>query len=236
MPGVNPTNNVLIITNSTAVGTWTLTMNGPTSGSLTGPAGAAGNFTIADANVSSDFANPAVAVLLEDPNTTAGYGLYEDIGTISITGVGSGNQTENFSQESSDFNGSTSPGGYFQNTYSVDPANLVIVRNGVDKYWINWTQDVQNNYALVTDTNLLANPANWISPTFYSNYNPPDETGARGIGVQHGADWWELLPVDDLPTVDGNFQPNAPAITDPLSPKAFFMLTTNTANIFPPTP
>lgn len=236
MPSANPTNNVLVITNPTAIGTWTLTMNNPTSGSLRGPAGAFGNFTISDPNVSSDFANPAVAVFFEDPNGTAGYGLYEDWGTVSITGVASGNQIENFSQETSDFSSGTSPGGYFQNNYSVDPGNLVISRNGLDAYWFSWTQDINDNYYLVTDTNILAPPANWFSPLYYSGYNTPDETAPRGVPVQHGANWWELLTTDNLPTADGGVQQNPPAINDPLSPKAYFMLTTNTANLYPPAP
>ncbi len=236
-PSANPANTPLILTNSTAIGTWTLTMSSATQGTLTAPGGQSGGFTISDPNVASDFANPAVAVFFEDPNTTAGYGLYEDWGTISITGTASGTQAENFSQESSDFNGNTtSPGGFFQNNYSVDPANLVIDRNGLDKWWVNWTQDINNNYYLVSSTNVLLPAANWFSPLYYSDYNIPDETAPRGAAVQHGAKWWELLPADDLPTADGGVQSGPPTITDPLAPRAYFMLTTNMANLYPPAP
>ncbi|HTV40075.1 MAG TPA: hypothetical protein VMF08_05850 [Candidatus Sulfotelmatobacter sp.] len=236
LASAGPTNTPLTLTSPTAIGTWTLTMNGPTSGSVTGPGGVEGNFTITDATVAVDFANPTVAVVAEDPNTTAGYGLYEDIGTISITGLPSGPQTENFSAETSDFVSGTSPGGYFQNNYSVDPGNLVIVRNGLDKYWASWTADLNGAYNLVTDTNLLIAPTNWLSPDYYSGYNIPDESAPRGVAVNHAPNWWELLPADDLPTVDGGYQTNAPAIQDPLAPDAFFMLTTNNANIFPVIP
>ena len=234
-----PTNTPLTITNSTAIGTWTLTMNSANSGTLTAPGSAAAAFTITDATVTADFANPAVAVVAEDPNAAAGYGLYEDYGTISITGTASGTQTENFAAETADFTNPTngvSPGGYFVNNYSVDPANLVIVRNGLDKYWFSWTGDIAGNYALVTATNILTNPANWISPIYYSDYNIPDEVAPRGVGVNHAPSWWELVPADDLPTVDGNFQQSPPTINDPLAPHAYFMLTTNQANIFPVTP
>lgn len=236
LPNANPTNTVLTITNPTAIGTWTLTMNSATSGTLTAPGGMTGGFTITDATVTADFANPAVAVIAEDPNSSAGYGLYEDYGTISITGTGSGTQSENFANETSDFNNGTSPGGFFQNNYSVDPGNLVIVRKGLDAYWFNWNQDLQGTYNLITSTNILMPPGQWISPDYYSGYNIPDETAPRGVGVQHLPNWWALMPFDDLPTVDGNFQQNAPAIDDPLSPNAYFMLTTNTANIFPVIP
>ena len=235
----NPTNTVLVLTTPTAVGTWTLSMSSATQGTVTGPGGAQGTFTITDPNLSLDFANPTVAVIAENPNGTSGYGLYEDIGTISITGTASGTQTENFTTETSDFSNPTngvSPGGYYVNNYSVDPGNLVIVRNGLDKYWFSWTGDIAGNYALVTATNISIAPANWISPIYYSDYNIPDEVAPRGVGVNHAPNWWELLPADDLPTVDGGFQTNAPTIQDPLSPHAFFLLTTNQANIFPVTP
>jgi hypothetical protein len=235
-PGTGLT-NLISITNSTAIGTWTLTMNNATQGTLTAPGGASKSFTIADPNVASDFANPAVAAFFEDPNSTAGYGLYEDVGTISITGVASGTQTENFSQEIHDFDGgTTSPGGYFQNNYSVDPANLVISRKGLDSYWVSWTQDLQNNYALTTATNLQVPLSQWISPIYYSGYNEYDETAPRGVGVNHAPNYWELLPEDCLPTVNGGFQSSPPAIDVPLAPNAFFIMTTNQANIFPVLP
>lgn len=237
LPSANPTNTVLTITNSTAIGTWTLTMNNATQGTLTAPGGASGSFTISDPNLASDFANPAVAYFFEDPNSTAGYGLYEDVGTVSITGVASGTQTENFSTETDDFDGgAVSPHGYFQNDSSVDPANLVISRKGLDAYWFSWTQDLQNNYALTTATNVLVPLSEWISPIYYSGYNMYDETPPRGVGVNHAPNYWELLPEDCLPTVNGAFQPGAPAITVPLAPNAFFIMTTNQANIFPVIP
>jgi hypothetical protein len=227
--------NLVSITNSTAIGTWTLTMNSSTSGTLTAPGGQSANFSFSDPNVSSDFANPTVAAVFEDPNSTAGYGLYEDIGTISITGTASGTQTENFANETSDFSNGTSPGGYYQNNYSVDPGNLVITRTGLDKYWVNWTSPAVG-FNLITDTNIQANPTNWVSPIYYSDYNIPDETAPRGAPTQFGSKYWVLLPSDDLPTADGSFQPSPPAVTDPLSPNAYFMLTTNTAFIYPVTP
>jgi hypothetical protein len=211
-------------------------MNSATSGTLTAPGSSAAAFTITDATVSADFANPAVAVVAEDPNGTAGYGSYEDYGTISITGVASGNQTENFSAETSDFSGGTSPGGYFQNNYSVDTNNLVITRNGLDAYWFSWNQDLLNNYDLVTGTNLFEPLSQWISPTYYSGYNIPDETAPRGVGVLYTPNYWELLPTDELPTANGNFQSSPPTINNPLASKAYFLLTTNTANIFPVIP
>jgi hypothetical protein len=237
LPSAGPTNTVLTITNSTAIGTWTLTMNSATAGTLTAPGASPKNFTISDPNLASDFANPAVAFLFEDPNSTAGYGLYEDVGTVSISGVASGTQTENFSAETDDFDGgAVSPGGYFQNDSSVDPANLVISRKGLDSYWVSWTQDLQNNYALTTATNLQVPLSQWISPIYYSGYNIYDETPPRGVGVNHAPNYWELLSKDCLPTVNGSFQPSAPTITVPLAPNAFFIMTTNQANIFPVLP
>lgn len=226
---------VLTVTNQ-AVGTWTLTMNNATSGTLTPPGGNSQNFTISDPNVGSDFGNPAVAVLLVDPNAAAGYGAYEDIGTVSITGVAGGNQTENFSAENGPFNSGTSPGGYFQNNYSVDTNNLVISENSgnnLDKYWVDWNQDLKNDYYLVTATNIATPPSQWISPLYYSGYNIPDETAPYGQPITVNGVYWTLLPQDDLPTSDRGAQSSPPAINDPLAPHAYFLLTTNNANIYP---
>jgi len=222
--------NLVALTNSTAIGTWTLTMGSATGGTLTAPGGAQVSFTITDPNLSIDFANPTVAVIAEDPNSTAGYGLYEDYGTVSITGTAGGTQIENFANETSDFNSGTSPGGFWENNYSVDPENLVISRPGLDKYWLNWTVPA-TGFLPMTSTNITANLNTWISPTFYSQYD--DQTAPRGTAVQYGAKYWTLLPLDDLPTVDGNYQPNPPTINDTLAPNAFFMLGTNQATIFP---
>ncbi len=230
----NALTNLVAITNSTAIGTWALTMNDPTHGTLSAPGGSTASFIIPDPNVSSDFANPAVVAVFEQPGTTAGYGLYEDYGTISVTGTASGAQTENFSTDTNQFNSTgTSQGGFYQNTYSVDTNNLVVVRNGLDAYWFSWTGAPLNNYQLVTATNVLIPAGQWFSPLFYSDYNIPEETAPEGVGVQHTAAVWELLSKDNLPTANGQQQPMAPTITYPPAPNAYFMLTTNNISIYP---
>ncbi|HEV2455634.1 MAG TPA: hypothetical protein VGY98_15315 [Verrucomicrobiae bacterium] len=233
LPSANAASNVLTLTNTTAIGTWTLSMSSATAGTLTAPGGGSGSFTINDPNVASDFANPAVAIFFEDPNTAAGYGLYEDIGTISITGTASGNQTENFANETADFASNISPGGYFQNNYSADPGNLVITRNGLDAYWISWTTPVPTaGFGVVESTNLTSSPLTWVDPPWYSgnsDFSPPRANDA----VEYGTKYWTLIPYDDLPTVDGNAQPSPPAITDPLAPDVYFIGSTNSVNQYP---
>ena len=88
-------------------------------------------------------------------------------------------------------------------------------------------------YQLVTGTNIQSQPVGqWISPQFYSQYD--DETAPRGgTAVLLASKYWTLMPQDDLPTKDGHAQASPPTINDPIAPNAFFLLTTNIANIFP---
>lgn len=235
LPNANPNQTAITITNSTALGAWTLTFNSASSGTLTAPGGSSTPFSIGDASVASDFANPAIAVFGLQPNSTAGEGLYEDWGYIGITNVSAGNAFEDFTHESSDISGGTTPSGLFTTAASALPASLIIARTN-DAFWVNWTLPAIG-FNLITSTNLEANPSNsWVSPIYFSNYNTPDETAPHGAPVSLGTKNWELLPTDDLPTIDGGFQQNPPAINDPPAPIAFFMLTTNTANIYPITP
>lgn len=222
----NPNFLALEITNSTALGTWTLTFNGPGAGSLTPPAGVAVPFTILDPAVSSDFANPMIALFGLQPNSTAGEGLYEDWGFIGITNVAAGNQFEDFTRESSDFyGGDSTPSGLFEIDGSANPASLVITLSDYDKYWVSWTSPAIN-YALITSTNVRANPGtSWVNPAYYSDYN--DDFPPRGAPIQLGIMNWLLLPSDDLPTINGQSQANPPNINNPLNPSAFFILSTN---------
>ena len=93
-PNANPQWNALVITNPTAIGTWTWTFNSANSGTLTAPGASPVAFTITDATVSADFANPAAVAFGLQPNSTAGEGLFEDWGSVGITGVTGGNISE----------------------------------------------------------------------------------------------------------------------------------------------
>jgi hypothetical protein len=223
----NPNQTALVFTNSTAIGTWTLTFTDDNHGSVTAPGGSPVGFTITNGTVATDFANPLTAYFGLQPNSTAGEGLYEDWASISVTGVVGAQENEDFTKESSDFDTTyyTSPSGQFicdssaksglgSGSLSVYP--VFIVRTNLDQYWVNWTLPAIG-YALGTKTNLLQT-GKWINPAYYSAYF--DQTAPRGNPVQLGTKDWELLPTDDLPTVDKS-QDGVPA------PTAFFLSATN---------
>jgi hypothetical protein len=217
LTGANPDHTALTFTNTGVLGTWTLQFTSASGGAVIPPDGSNHAFTIADPNISTDFANPLVSYFGLQPNATAGEGQYEDWGMISVKGVADGDATEDFTKENSDFSGSplTSPSGLYRSDISAVPAGVVIIRTNVDQYWVNWTLPAAN-YNIGTSTNFMSGV--WINPAFYSGYN--DQNNPRGNASQFGQNMWVLLPTDDLPTVDGN-PGSAPA------PTAYFLVSTN---------
>lgn len=229
-PNQNPNQTALTLTNST-IGTWTLTFTGPQAGTLTPPGGSPVGFSIADNTASTDFANPVVANFGLQPNSTAGEGEYEDWGSIKVSGVTGVNESENFTQGTNEMSNGTTPDGAFATSDSAQASSLVLVRSGMDLYWLNWGLPA-SGYTLVAGTNLLTSPTNWIAPEYFGGYidqsSPP-----YSVPAQEGGANWVLLPNYDLPTSSGSYQPNAPAMNLPLAPNAFFILSTNTPNSEP---
>jgi hypothetical protein len=218
LPNANCNMTALTITNSTAVGTWTLTFNSANAGTLTAPGAFPAPFTITDPHVSTDFTNPLVAYFGLQPNSTAGEGEYEDWGSITVSGVSGADENEDFTKESG--NSITASGYWSVNAESTAAtAGAVLVStNDTPAYWVDWTLPAVN-YLIGESTNVSS--ANWINPAYYSSYN--DQTSPRGAASQFGNDMWVLIPNDDLPTKDGGQ-------SEPLnniSPTAFFLATTN---------
>jgi len=217
LPNANPYatggNTALRITNSTAIGTWTLSFNSDTTGTLTAPDADPVSFAITNGTVATDFANPLIAYFGLQPNATAGIGQYEDWASISVTNVAGDNKSEDFTH---DLNyRSVTQSGNWKNM-SVQPASLVIIStNDIPAYWVNWTLPAGGQ--LGSNTNLLSGTP-WINPAFYDAYF--DKTAPFGAPTQLGLKMWEVLPKDDLPTVDGSSG-------GVLSPTAFFLLSTN---------
>jgi len=217
-PNANPTNTAVQITNSTAVGTWTLTFNSATSGTLTAPGASPAPFTIADANVASDFANPLVAYFGVQPNTGAGEGEYEDWASISITGVSGVNENEDFTKEPT-----ASVSGVWANNSALASSLQVISTNNLPAYWVNWTLPAIN-YGLATAMAITGNtntpPYPWVSPEYYNNYNGAGNNNGSPVlpsQAQQGNKIWVAVPANDLPTADGT-------VGGPLAPDAFFEL------------
>ena len=222
---VNPYGNALSFTNSTAVGTWSLVFTGPNKGHVVAPGQVilgTTNFTIADANVATDFADPMFVVFGIQPNSTAGQGQYVDYGMIKVTGVAGVNEFEDFTEEGSDISANLTPSGQFNNNASYLAASTIIVTTN-DAWWVNWTQPAVG-FTLATTTNL-AHP-NWINPGWYSGYSDTNAPRVMPLTQPFAGKFWVLLPKDDVPTANG--QPNAaPPAAGPAAPTAFFLLSTN---------
>ena len=228
-PASNPNAIALLVTN-TAVGTWTLTFNSANTGTLTPPGGPTKGFTIADPNISSDFANPVIAQFGLQPNSQAGEGLYETWGFIAVSNVADGPEYENFTQESSDLFLSvnsgywTTPSGFFETANSANQNSSIIIRSNLDIDVVSWTSPA-SGYNLVEGTNLLLSPlTHWVTPDYYSSGN--DSLAPRGVSQLEGPNFVEVIPADNAPTVNG--QPGGP-----IAPNAFFILTTNAPSANP---
>jgi len=227
-PG-NPYGQALAFTNSTSVGTWSLVFTGPTTGYVGAPGQVilgSTNFTIADGTVTTDFGDPGLFVGFGlQPNSTAGEGQYEDWGMISVTGVVDGNEFEDFTKEGSDISGNVTPSGLFNNSMSAAPAGTIIQETN-DAWWVNWTQPAAN-FTLATSTNLLH--PNWINPAYYGGYIDDVAPRVLPLAAPFVNKFWVLVPYDDLPTANGQPNPTPPQ-HGALSPKAFFLVSTNVAS------
>jgi len=212
LPNNNPSHTELTITNATAVGTWTLTFNSATSGTLTAPGASPKAFTITDPNVVSDFGNPLVAYFGLQPNSTAGEGEYEDWAAISVSGVAGTQESDNFTTDPT-----FDPNGYWSNNSSSAASVQLVTAN--TPYWVNWTLPA-GGYALGTAMMLPGNTNTsdpWMLPEYYNGYGgSPTGDDLPGLANQ-GLKTWVLIPNSCLPTVDGS-QFGVPA------PNAFFEL------------
>jgi hypothetical protein len=199
-------NTALTITNSTAIGTWTLSFTGPGAGTLTAPGAAPVSFTISDPNVSTDFANPMVAYFGMQPNSNAGIGSYEDYAQMGTTNTAGGAVINDVFANDSSLNGT------YWNNVSVNAGSLVLVATNTP-YWVTWSVPAVG-FGLGVSTNIV-NP-NWMLPEYYNNYNDGKNVPNS---AQQGSTVWTLIPSDCLPTVDGQ-----PQGGQALSPTAYFRL------------
>jgi hypothetical protein len=204
LPNANPNITAVSVTNSTAIGKWTLTFSNATSGALTAPGAAPVPFTIADPNVTTDFADPLVTYFGLQPNSTAGEGQYEDWASISVSGVAGTDENDDFTTDSS-FNSN----GIWANN-SAQASSLQLVTSSTP-YWVNWTLPA-NGFGLGTAESVLGNTNTvdpWMLPEYYNSYN--DGPNLPGAATQ-GSKTWVLIPATCLPTVDGS-QGGVPAQT-----------------------
>jgi hypothetical protein len=219
----NPDHTALLLTNSTAVGTWTLTFTNATGGMLTAPgASSAANFSI-PAEAAVQFTNPLVAFFGVQPDSGYGMGQYVDVSHIQTIGVKSPGVPVN-----DDFTADTT-----LNTAVWDPsdsgaASSLVLAPASMSYWLSWTlpdAGFIDSYGwgyLGVAPNLASGP--WYVPEYYNGYY--DGIDIPGTTRQYSLKW-TLIPSSCLPTVNG-----LPQSGQPLSPNAFFRL----YNTLPPNP
>ena len=208
LTGGNPNHTDLVITNNTAVGTWTLTFNGSNTGTLTAPGASPVAFTLSDPNAVADFGNPLVAYFGLQPNTGAGVGQYIDYESISVAGVAGVNENDNFLNDSVLNTGLWNDTGY----------DTVLVTTNTP-YWVYYTYPAYG-YGLGVSENVNGSvlaPYPWVLPEYYNGYAAGENIpGASAEGQIYT---WVLVPSNCLPTVDGQ-----PQSGQPLAPNAFFRL------------
>ncbi len=201
-PNSNPTNVVaLSITNSTIIGTWTLAFSSASQGSLTAPGAAPAAFTITDPNVSTDFANPLVAYVGVQANTTGAIGGYHDYSQISITGVAGNSEVDNFLADTT----------INTSLWAINPTSAsssIILVTASDPLWVTWTLPATGYGLGVTPTlPVTAQPGNtggFVLPAQYNGYYDSPITNIEG-----GTKMWALIPSDCLPSNVNPAQTNA---------------------------
>ena len=212
--GTNPNQTAsgrteLTITNPVLAGTWTLTFNSETNGTLTAPGASPVPFTLAlaDTDVITYFSNPVqVRFGIQNNGNTASGGLPHDLAHISVSGTAGAQVNEDFTTE-----GSNLLDPLVWNLNTSDGAGVVNLVPTNAPYWVRWNLP-DTGYALTTATNL---GGLWLLPEFYNNYADglntlPTQTTQAGIQ-------WNLILPQYLPTVDGT--PGGV-----ISPRAFFRL------------
>ncbi|MGA2685845.1 MAG: hypothetical protein ABSF51_12410 [Verrucomicrobiota bacterium] len=206
LPNANP-NDLVTLTNSTAVGTWTLAFNSATSGTVTAPGGASANFTLPDgATIAADFGNPLVAFFGVQPDSGYGEGQYVDVAKISTVGVAAPGVAIN-----DDFTSDTSINtNIWDVSNSANPASLVLATSN-SPWWVYWTTPAFG-FGPATKADIGNSSIPWKSPYYYANYV------TNGAPTQEANNIWFLLNSSYLPTVNG--LSNGPA-----SPNAFFLVT-----------
>lgn len=189
----NGTNVVLLVTNPTMIGTWTVTFTSSTTGTVTPPGGSAASFTINDPNIATDFGNPVVWEFGMQPDPTTSIGAYVDVTHAQTIGVNTGTPVN------SDFTtGSINTNVWL--TGQVSQGNgigLAPVNAANSPLWVSWTLP-DLSFALATKADLGNHAIAWKTPNYYANY--PAGLAPLNPG---GTTKYELIPAAGLPTVDG---------------------------------
>ena len=188
-------------TNSPA-GTWTLTFNSNTSGTLSAPGTNNATFSINDPNVATDFGNPCTLVVGNMPNgVQQAEGLPSDYTQISVTGTAGGPINDNFTTAQT-----IDPVWTLANSDNTNTTQLVTTNT---PYWVIWTSPAQN-FGLGISPDLT-NSVDWHLPAYYNGF-----AGDPPVVILNGTKYWSLIPNQDLPSnpaSGGNPAPTTNGVT-----------------------
>jgi len=192
----NPNNVVVTVTNSTIIGTWTLTFSNAASGALTAPGGSPAAFTINDANIATDFGNPVVYEFGMQPDPTTSIGAYVDVTQAQTVNVAPPGVPVNSDLTT----GSINTNIWLTASVSQSASALVPVSSAITPWWVYWTTpDI--GFALGTKADIGNKTIAWKTPNYYANY--PTNGPTVPLILSQGVLKWELIPAAGLPTVDG---------------------------------
>ena len=178
-----------IASSHSPAGTWTLTFNSTTTGSLTAPGVGTTSFTITALNVAANFGNPCVLVIGNQPNgVSAGEGLPSDYSRISVSGVAGTKLTNDFTTATS-----LDPAWTLGNSDNANTLDLVTTNT---PYWVKWTLP-DTGFELGVATNVTCHPL--ILPEYYNGYF--DVPTPVALGKLR----WYLVPSDCLPPTPNAF-------------------------------
>lgn len=190
----NPNHVVASLTNNTATGTWSVTFDNSTDGTLTAPGGNSAAFSL-PTGVAATFANPLVAVFGVQPNDPANLGQRVDFTHIQTANVAAPGVPVN-----TDFTTGSAIDTNVWRTASVsdDPANLILVDEG-HPYWVNWNYpDI--GFTLSTKADLADTGVMWKTPAYFTGYDTNNPIYKKTLGARVTT----LIPEAALPTVDGS--------------------------------
>lgn len=139
------------------LGTWSLTFNGTTNVTITGPGDVSTNFTIDPASAAL-FADPVSLLLGAQPNTAGYVGPpnTQDVvySSFSLTGTPAA--------YSDDFLTDSSLNTNYWGSFANDPNGVVLVPSNA-VFWVGWTLPAPN-YAIVGTTNLATGGWTSVAP------------------------------------------------------------------------
>jgi hypothetical protein len=192
-PSVNPDQTAsgaiaLTITNSVLAGTWTLTFNSNTNGTLTAPGASPVPFTLAlsEDEVLTYFSNPLeLRFGLQNFGNPANGGVPHDLGAITVSGTAGLQINEDFTKQ-----GTNQLDSAVWDISHSDGLNLINLVPTNAPYWVKWTLP-DSRFVLVSGASLL-DRTNWNTP---ANVTPISQGGVR----------WALIPGESLPVGNSSF-------------------------------